>query len=355
MDRQHLEYAVALHEALAPGGNLPWSPYSVASALGLAAGGPRGRPGADLLDAIAGGGNPAPLARLLGGAARLADAAAAVANTLWMTARSNIREDFKQAVLGWPGGAVRATDFENDPEGSRQKINNEVEQDTRGLIKELLPQGAVHDRTGSVLVNALYLKVAWQNPFEENRTTPAPFHAPSGTRDVPTMRLQEQLRYGAVDGWQQVTLPTASDVVVDVVLPEGRDATAPPAATLAALRTESRSRKVDLALPRFRVEATLSLAEPLRTLGIEAAFDSGNADFGGISDEPMYIESAMHKAVLRADEQGFEGAAATALSFRLTSIDMSRPVPFHVDRPFLVLVRHARTGAVYFLARVVEP
>jgi serpin B len=30
-------------------------------------------------------------------------------------------------------------------------------------------------------------------------------------------------------------------------------------------------------------------------------------------------------------------------------------VPFYVDRPFLVLVRHARTGAIYFLARVVEP
>jgi serpin B len=355
VDRQHLEYALALHDALPPAGNLPWSPYSVASALGLAASGARGRTRDELITALARGGTLDALARLLSDAARLADAEAAVANTLWTRVGWNIRDEFKQAVLGWPGGAVRTADFEHDHEGSRQKINNEVEQDTRGLIKELLPQGAVHDRTGSVLVNALYLKVAWQNPFEENRTTPAPFHAPSGTRDVPTMRLQEQLRYGAVDGWQVVTLPTASEVAVDVVLPEGRDATAPPAATLAALRTETRSRKVDLALPRFRVEATLPLVEALRTLGIEAAFDSGNADFGGISDEPMYIESAMHKAVLRADEQGFEGAAATALSFRLTSIDMSRPVPFHVDRPFLVLVRHARTGAVYFLARVVEP
>jgi serpin B len=355
VDRQHLEYALALHEALPPDGNLPWSPYSVASALGLAASGARGRTRDELITVLARGGTLDALARLLSDAARLADAEVAVANTLWTKVGSNVRDEFKQAVLGWPGGAVRTTDFEHDHEGSRQKINNEVEQETRGLIRELLPQGAVHDRTGSVIVNALYLKVAWQNPFEENRTMPAAFHAPSGTRDVPTMRLQEQLRYGAVDGWQLVTLPTPSDVVVDVVLSSGRDATAPPPATLAALRSESRSRKVDLALPRFRVEATLPLVEPLRTAGIEAAFDSGNADFGGISDEPMYIESAMHKAVLRADEHGFEGAAATALSFRLTSIDMSRPVPFHVDRPFHVLVRHARTGAIYFVARVVEP
>ena len=355
MDRPHLEYALAVHDALPPDGNLPWSPYSVAAALGLAASGARGRTRDELITVLARGGTLDALARLLSEAARLSDAENAVANTLWMRIGLDVHDEFKQTVLRWPGGAVRVTDFEHDAEGSRQKINNEVAQDTRGLIKELLPQGAVHDRTGSVIVNALYLKVAWQNPFEENSTKPAEFHAPSGTREVPTMRQQEQLRYGAVDGWQLVTLPTPSDVVVDVVLPAGRDAAAPPAATLAALRTESRSRKVDLALPRFRVEATLPLVEPLRAVGIEAAFDAGNADFAGISAEPMYIESAMHKAVLRADEHGFEGAAATALSFRLTSIDMSRPVPFYVNRPFLVLVRHVRTGAIYFLARVVEP
>ena len=108
-------------------------------------------------------------------------------------------------------------------------------------------------------------------------------------------------------------------------------------------------------MPRFRFEATLGLAEPLRAIGIEAAFDAQRADFSGVTKQPMYIETAVHKAVLRVDEQGFEGAAATALSFRLTSVDLSRPVTFHVDRPFLVLVRHARTGAVYFLGRVVEP
>ncbi|HEX6336114.1 MAG TPA: serpin family protein [Jiangellaceae bacterium] len=355
MDRQHLEYALALHDALPPEGNLPWSPYSVASALGLAASGARGRTRDELIAVLARSGSLDALGRLLSDAARLADAEAAVANTLWMRIGLDVHDDFKQAVLAWPGGAVRAADFEHDAEGARQKINDDVAQETRGLIKGLLPSGAIHRDIGTVIVNALYLKVAWRNPFEAGRTIPAPFHAPSGTKDVPTMRQQEQFRYATADGWQQVTLPTPSDVVVDVVLPEGREATAPPAATLAALRAESRSRKIDLALPRFRVEATLPLVEPLRTVGIEAAFNSRNADFGGISAAPMYIESAMHKAVLRADEQGFEGAAATALSFRVVSIDMSRPVPFHVDRPFLVVVRHARTGAVYFLARVTEP
>lgn len=355
MDRRHLEYALALHDELPRAGNLPWSPYSVASALGMAAAGARGRTQAELVSALARGGKFAGLARTLSDAARLSHAEAAVANTLWTRTGLAVRDEYKQAVLGWPGGAVRSADFAHDPEGARGKINNEVEQETHGLIKDLVPAGAVHDETGALIVNALYLKVAWQYPFEEARTTPAAFHAPSGTRDVPTMRQQEQFRYAAVDGWQLVTLPTASDAVVDVLLPDGMDASLPPARTVTALLDKSRSRKVDVALPRFRVEAALPLVEPLQAVGIEAAFDPRQADFGGICDQPMFIESARHKSVLRADEQGFEGAAATALAFRLVSVDLSRPVPFHVDRPFLVLVRHAGTGAIYFLARVVEP
>jgi serpin B len=354
VDRQHLEYALSLHAELPRDGNLPWSPYSVASALGLAASGARGRTRDELVNCLARGGELDALAQLLSEAARLSDAENAVANTLWMRIGLNVHDRFKQTVLGWPGGAVRAADFERDPEGARQKINNDVEQETRGLVKDLLPFGAVHSEIGTVIVNALYLKVAWQSPFEADRTVPAPFHAPSGTRDVPTMRQQEQLRYAAADGWQLVTLPTPSDVVVDVLLPDGTDASPPPPDTVAALHRTSRSRKVDLTLPRFRVEEALSLVEPLRTMGVEAAFNR-LADFSGICDLPMFIETAVHKAVMRVDEQGFEGAAATALAFRLTSVDMSRPVPFYVDRPFLVLVRHARTGAIYFLARVVEP
>lgn len=354
MDRQHLEFVIGLHGELPSDGNLVWSPYSVASALGLAAAGARGSTRDELVRALAPGSDLAVLAKLLAGAARLSDAEIAVANTLWMRPGIDFHEEFQETVRSWPGGAVETADFRGDPEGSRQKINNSVEQDTRGLIRNLLPAGTINYETGAVIVNALYLKVAWHTPFVQTETRPAPFHAPSGTRDVPTMRQQERLPYGAAHGWQQVTLPTVSDAVVDVLLPDDERAPLTPA-IVAELQSASRNTKVDLALPRFRAEAGFELNQPLAGLGVRAAFDRGLADFSGISAAPMFIETAAHKAVLDVDEQGFEGAAATGLVIRATSIDLSRPVPFHVDRPFVVLVRHRRTGALYFLARVVEP
>jgi serpin B len=232
------------------------------------------------------------------------------------------------------------------------------------LIKELLAGGTVSPEIVTIIVNALYLKIAWRHPFEERTTRPAPFHAPGGTLEVPTMRQQERMGYAERAGWRMATLATASDVVVDVILPA--DGSRLTTDILTGLYDVSTSTRVDLELPRFRVEASAILNAPLGRLGVETAF-TGDADFSGMtSAERILIDQVVHKAVLRVDERGFEGAAATAVLMRAVMMDMSDPVPFHVDRPFLVIVRHAvlshppaspeaATGAIYFLARVVSP
>jgi serpin B len=363
MFRPHAEFALALHQELTrdlpAGANLPWSPYSVASALGLAAAGARGRTHEELAQVLAPRGDLAALGRVLAGAADLADAEAAVANTFWMDAHLPFHDAYQQTVLEWPGGARHAVDFRGDPEGSRQKINDDVEQTTRGLVRDLLAAGVITPDTAAVIVNALYLKVAWRHAFVAAATVPAGFHAPSGKRDVPTMRQQETFRYAATGGWRMLTLPTTSDVVVDLLLPDreapDREGTGLTVDTLAALQESGRMTKVDLAVPRFRVEAAAVLNGCLGRLGIVAAFTRRLADFSGITTAEVFVDSVVHKAVVRVDEQGFEGAAATAVVMALTSMDLSRPVPFHVDRPFLMLVRHRHTGAIYFLARVAEP
>jgi serpin B len=365
MHRSHLDFALALHARLTSEGNLIWSPYSVASALGLAAVGARGATRDELAQTLAPGTDLDELGRMLADSASVGDAEAAVANSLWMRLGLTFSDTYRQTVLGWPGGALHTADFAGDPEGSRAEINADVEKTTRGLIKELLAQGMIHKYMAAVIVNALYLKVAWRNTFVEEATRPAAFHAPSGIREVATMRQQERMGYAAAGGWRMVTLPTVADVAVDVLLSDGDllgdggqltdggQRLTPQ--TLLALYDSSAPTTVELTLPRFRVEARAALKEALKQLGVRTAFTE-LADFSGITpDDRVFIENVVHKAVLRVDEKGFEGAAATAVLMRLTSLRLDSPVPFHVDRPFLVVVRHVRTGAIYFLARVVEP
>lgn len=357
MERSHAEFSLALHERLPVTGNLPWSPYSVASALGLVAAGARGRTWDELVRVVAPGGDLAGLGRMLTAAAELPGAEAAVANAIWTDQRLQFRADYLREVLGWPGGAARTADFRADPEGARRSINEDVAGTTQELIQELLGPGTISPETAAVIVNALYLKVGWRHPFPESATRPADFHTPAGIRQVPTMRQQQTFPYAGVEGWRMVSLPTGSDAVVDLLLPPlDRAEPLPSVRTLLKLRSSSRPTRVDLTLPRFRVESSAVLNQPLRQLGVQAAFQRGDADFSGMTEQAeIFVDTVVHKAVLRVDEQGFEGAAATAVVMRLASLDGGRAVEFHVDRPFLLVVRHERTGAIYFLTRVVAP
>jgi serpin B len=357
---RHADFALALYGELAEdqpaAGNVVWSPYSVASALGVTAAGARGATHDELARAL--GGEIAELGRELSAAARLKDAEVAVANSLWARLGLPFEDDYRRAVLGWPGGALHAGDFRGDPEAARGKINADVEKTTRGLIKELLAAGTITSQTAAVIVNALYLKVAWQQAFEDSATAPRPFAAPSGRRKVPAMRQVQRMPYAAAGGWRMVSLPTQSDVVVDVLLPDdpGTDLTEVGAGTLTGLYDAAAPVQVDLTLPKFRVETAATLNGPLGGLGVVTAFDPERADFSGITPERICVSKIVHQAVLRVDEQGFEGAAATAVVMRLASaFGPSRTVEFRADRPFLLLVRHAATGAIYFLARITEP
>ena len=353
-------FALGLHQLLAADRdrNFAWSPYSVASALGVVAAGARGTTRDELasvlgdLDAL----GPA----LSAGAAFPADTGVTVgvANTLWADLTLPVADEYLAAVKAWPGGAARTADFRGNPDGSRQEINADVERSTRGLIADLLPPGLVDPDTRAVVVNALYLRAAWTKAFEKGATQPRPFRTPSGPVDVPTMRTTRQLPYAARGGWTIVSVPAGAGVVADVLLPDGDRLPPLDPGTLEDLLGAARSTEVALELPRVKVRGQASLAEPLATLGVRRLF-SDAADLTGVTGgrEGLKVDAAVHKAVLTLDEAGLEGAAATAMMMtRLAGITgPPRPVPVHVDRPFYLLIRHRPSATLHFLTQVTDP
>lgn len=364
-ERDHLRFCFALHRMVAGhGGDSCLSPYSVASALGLTAQAARGQTVDELVGLLTEA-DPdiAKQADLLRSAATLTEQSGhqapvlAVANTLWAADELPIEADFVGELAAWPGGQVKAAPFATDPERARRLINSDVASTTRDLIPELLPPGAVHRDTVASLVNALYLKTGWLHPFP--RVEEADFHSPSGTRRVPTMRQTERLGYAAADGWQLVELPAVGRVSAIILLPEESLAQQEPGLTetgLARLLAATKLHQVRLSMPKFRVAARTSLRKLLPALGVRAMFDPNAADLTRLTARrPVWVDDVSHQAVLRLDEQGLEGAAATAVTMRTVAMITAPPVEVVVDRPFLLLVRHAETGVVYFFARVVEP
>ena len=357
-------FALALHRQLAadPARSFAWSPYSVASALGVVAAGAGGRTRAELAEVL--GDLDALAAGLLAAAAlpATADATAriGVANTLWADLSLPVAAEYLSAVKAWPGGSARGADLGHDPEGVRSDINADVERLTHGLIADLLPPGLLTRDTRAVVVNALWLRASWLKAFEKRETKPRPFRTPAGEVEVPTMRTTRALPYARRDGWTVVSLPAGHGVIADVLLPDGDLAeteAALDADALGRLVGATASREVALELPRVTVRGSASLAEPLAAVGIRTLFTT-QADLTAVTGgrEGLFVDAAVHKAVLTLDETGLEGAAATALMMTRTAMmTPPRPVPVRIDRPFLLLIRHRPTDTLYFLTRVTDP
>ena len=357
-----LDFTLSLHRAIAPdpGEQVCWSPFSVASALGLLTLGARGQTRAELTAVL---GDLDALTAAIAGASRLGDVgpdddapALAVSNTLWADETITIHRSFADELAGWSDGSVRNAPFRTEPEKARGMINDDVADTTRQLIPELLPEGVIRKNTVAALVNALYLKSAWRNPFDEGGTTPRPFHRAGGAVDVPTMTLTERVGYAVRDGWQIVSLPGLGGVEAVVLLPDGDLADAEAALTgssLGALLTAPEPTQVQLFLPKLKATTQVELTTALNELGVRTVF-TRDADLGGISPDWLAVQAVLHEAVLKVDEQGFEGAAATAVMMRLMSLP-PEPVVVTVDRPYLFVVRHRGTGVVYFVTRVTDP
>ncbi|QBI54732.1 serpin family protein [Streptomonospora litoralis] len=349
---EHVDFALRVNTALAEAGleERAWSPLSVAAALGLVATGARGATRREFEQL---------LGRDLGDHLAALDHAAADApelttsTTLWVRRDLPVLEEFETAVRARPASSVRTGDFAGDPDGVRREANGEVAELTRGMIEELLRPGDIRSSTQALLLNALWVRLRWSAPFDTDATARKPFHTPSGTRRVPMMRRRERRPYAKAAGWRMATLPADDDLALDVLLPDDPDqGTAPDPKALSALYRAASPTDVDLSLPRFEVRSRTPLSTTLADAGVSTVF-TDRADLSGVAERPLRIDEVVHEAVLRVDEKGAEGAAATAVVMRTVAAVTGKPVRFAVDRPFAFVVR--RRSAILFLGSVTAP
>ncbi|MDA8369083.1 MAG: serpin family protein [Nocardiopsaceae bacterium] len=347
----HLDFALRLHTGLSGSGfGLVWSPYSVASALGLVAVGARGRTREELTGLL----GPRPQEQMAALDQAVADGPEPATRTgLWVREDLPLRSEFESAVRARPGSGVYPADFSGDPDGVRQEINAEIATATRGLIGELLQPGTVRASTQALLVNALWVRMRWLREFDSAKTRRRAFHSPAGTRKVPMMRRQARLPYASTAGWRMATLPGDGELALDVLLPdEPASRTELTQEALTALYRAASPTEVALSLPRFELTYGTELSGALHGAGVRTVF-TDQADLAGISQRRLRIDQIIHRARLRVDEKGAEGAAATAVVMRTVAAIPGRPVEFTADRPFVFVLR--RRAAILFLGTVADP
>jgi serine protease inhibitor len=351
-------------------GNLFFSPYSVSTCLAMTHAGARGETERQMAQVLHLGMSPAEGDSAFGGLQRQLNAIQKkkgveldVANGLWAQAGHPFLPAFLNVAREQYEGSLNQADFKTKAEPVRREINGWVSKQTKGKIQEIIPSGALDASTRLVLVNAIYFKGRWTKPFQTNITAPAPFHVSGSTQvQAPLMKMTSEFNYAEVEGLQVLELPYASDDLSMVVLlprePAGIKALEGMVSPqkLEEWVGAARSQKVNVFLPKFKLEAKFGLNDTLAAMGMRDPF-SAQADFSGMDGQrDLYISAVVHKAFVEVNEEGTEAAAATGSIMALTSARQPAPIPtFRADHPFIFLIRDKASGSILFLGRLVNP
>ena len=281
-----------------------------------------------------------------------------IANAIFVNQQVDLRPAYSEIVREQFAATVAALDFGSPT--ATATIDAWVSEQTRGKIREIA--GELNNDTAAVLLNAVYFKAAWANPFVDSATRNDTFTLASGeTIQVPMMANTERYGYRRESSFEVVALPfRGGQLEMLVVLPERVSGIAALTRNFASpgawQALDPRPARVALRMPRFRVECDLSLNEPLIALGMGVAFDN-RADFSPMVQPPerLRISEVRHKTFLDVNEKGVEAAAATAIKMMRMSAIPERPIEVTIDRPFLCALRERQSGTLLFIGSIARP
>ena len=349
-------------------GELCFSPYSISSAFAMLYAGASGDTAAEMekvfkYDDGIHESNGALMERLNKTPASAGELR--VANSIWPMKSYSFLKSYTDLLHRNYGTDVTPLDYMSSPEPSRRRINKWVEDKTKNRITDILAVGSIVPDTRMVLVNAIYFKSKWMHTFHEDMTTDADFYLSNGkTTMVKMMNGTDSYRYAEPEGLQVLELPYWGGVYsILLLLPEDKDGLPSLERRMSEklftdIRTKLSTCKVNVFLPKFRVESTFNVGETVGALGMKMAF-SKQADFSKMNGQmDLFVSSAVHKAFVEVDEKGAEAAAATAIVVNGLTAMPEKPnkmVVFRADHPFIFLIHDNASGIILFMGRVTKP
>ncbi|XP_042078953.1 leukocyte elastase inhibitor [Haplochromis burtoni] len=354
-------------------GNIFVSPLSISSALAMVYLGAKGDTAAQMAQALSfssGEGVHADFQKLNADInSPSASYILKLANRLYGENTAHFLPDFLEATQKYYQADLKTVDFIGAPEACRAAINSWVEQQTENKIKDLLKPGTVRSNTRLALVNAIYFKGNWRNPFDEANTKEMPFKIKQNeTVPVQMMYQMKKLPYNYIHdhGLQILELPYVNEELsMFVLLPAESSDGSDPLLKLEKELTQERlnewtdrknmevDSEVVVHLPKFKLEEDYELNDPLAKLGMKNVFCAGSADLSGMNGEGgLFLSTVAHKAFVEVNEEGTEAAAATA---GMVAFCMLREEHFRADHPFLFFIRHNKTKSILFFGRFSSP
>lgn len=288
-----------------------------------------------------------------------------MANRLFAENTYKILPTYKESCLQFYHSELEQLSFAQAPEESRKHINTWVSKQTEGKIPELLSEGSVDPMTRLVLVNALYFKGKWDQPFNKEYTREMPFKInKKEERPVQMMYHEDAFNYAYVKEVQAQVLEMpyeGMELSLVVLLPDdGVDLSqVENSLTFEKLMAWTKpdimeSSDVEVFLPKFKLQEDYDMESVFQHLGMVDVFQGDKADLSGMSLEgDLRLSKFVHKSIVEVNEEGTEAAAASSA---IIAFSCAFETPrFCADRPFLFFIRHNKTNSLLFCGRFSSP
>ncbi len=276
-------------------------------------------------------------------------------NSLWYSQERTLSSVFSTVFSDIYSGEIYSY---TDRAVARTDINGWVKNATEGLIPSILDD----DPGEAALINALYFRGAWTDPFDASETKPKTFHGTLGDATVEMMHLKDEMLFYSSDYLPEQKDYTAlkrtfgrqGQYCAYFILPnEGVDVNGLlESGVLEELgNLPFAVYSVDLELPRMDVSMpeALDLTEIISEMGVPSLSHEPTTLF---TPALMADVQVMQKTSVKFTEDGAEAAAVTWGNFDVIAPGPVETAKFHLDRPFIFSIELCKTGDILFAGKI---
>lgn len=275
------------------------------------------------------------------------------ANSIWAKPHISVKDAFISAMYA----SYNAEVYEINSSSFIKDVNKWCSDNTNGKISEFINEDT--PTPDFALYNAIYFKGDWDNnsKFDKANTREDYFTNNGGSRSpVKFMNKEGGVIYYETEKIQNCELVFGrSNFRAAFILPKPDVAMNDAIADLAnggwGKNAETNPNvKVNLSLPKFKINSTVKLVELLTDMGMTDVFGF-DADFSLICDNDLHIDYVDQQAFFEIDEDGAEAAAVTGIGME-SSLGDSKKITVKYDRPFIFMIYEYTTNSIVFMGEV---
>jgi serine protease inhibitor len=289
-------------------------------------------------------------------------------NSMWVGNKTKILSSYRNTIEDDFSGTIKKVDFDK-PKKTAHEINQWIFDQTQGKIGLFVQPSDIPLSTKLALVNSLYVKGSWENPFPTQKTEEKHFHTSMGRWvSAKMMNQQAYFPYFENEKTQMLVLPfeeTNPHLGLVIFLPKKHQSnlfdfyyaqeSSKPDGFFSYL-DHLEKRYIDVSIPKFTASQKLNTLSLLNSLGIHLAL-SNKANFSGIDKaQDLMISKAFHQSVISIDEGGLFAAAGSGVTFSLKSgAELETPILFQANRSFLYALVDLQTKLLLFIGECIDP